>query len=723
MARTARRRTTWIAHLGLPLALAVTALLLARAPEARPARWAPRGLGIALLGNGRLLAAEDAEGTVVELFWPHPGLRPRLASRHAWFRRPEGPPPGAGLFAGLEVRGRRRWLRDAPEVVPIAVPGSVVVGTQFRFADGIVVRQRSLVPPQQEALVRDYLVRGPPELLQGAMLVWHMPLSLGAGPSGDQARYDAARGVIVQVADTSLSEAAALASSTAPVSVSLAQERQEETVSEDRRSPTFRPVVKSGGEIETVIRWPLVASGVPGEGAVLQVCLALGEADAVAQEALATARSPFETHQAEADAWWEAWLKGCELERGPRRRESATPDSGFGRGMWSRRLPSARDAEQSNHRRAGTETPPYDDSIARLASTPALDLALPLDPLSRRSLIVLKMLSDRETGAIVAGAREYWAYCWPRDAVFCAAALDVAGKHAEAERLYRFLARVQRPDGGWEARYWADGQPVRDGRLPQLDAPGLVAWGLWLHSALAPGGAGFARGAYPVARRAAEVILATLDPAMGLPGPGLDANEAGPAAFTASNAAACYAGLRAAARLAEASGRAAEAGRYRAGAERIRAGMERFLWSAERGRFLRAVRPESAGLDPFMFWLAWPSGMFAPDEARVTATAGALRASRRLPSGWYRGLVRSVGSEPWLHQNGLIAAYLFAAGRREEADALASLLGRAATPFGTLPERVDARTLRPTSTTPLAWAHAMQLLLTWQRAGGRLPLP
>ena len=110
-------------------------------------RWAARGLGIAALGNGRLLAAEDAEGTLVELFWPHPGLRHRIPNEYAWLRRPEGPPPGAGIFAGLDVRGRVRWLRDASEVVPLADLDSVAAGTEFRFADGIVVTP-SHNPPQ-----------------------------------------------------------------------------------------------------------------------------------------------------------------------------------------------------------------------------------------------------------------------------------------------------------------------------------------------------------------------------------------------------------------------------------------------------------------------------------------------------------------------------------------------------------------------------------------------
>ena len=37
-------------------------------------------------------------------------------------------------------------------------------------------------------------------------------------------------------------------------------------------------------------------------------------------------------------------------------------------------------------------------------------------------------------------------------------------------------------------------------------------------------------------------------------------------------------------------------------------------------------------------------------------------------------------------------------------------LRRAATPLGLLPERVDAETGLPTSTTPLAWSHAFAIL-------------
>jgi hypothetical protein len=49
-------------------------------------------------------------------------------------------------------------------------------------------------------------------------------------------------------------------------------------------------------------------------------------------------------------------------------------------------------------------------------------------------------------------------------------------------------------------------------------------------------------------------------------------------------------------------------------------------------------------------------------------------------------------------------------GERRAADRLLAELHRAETPAGTLPERVDATTGMPTSTTPLAWSHAFAIL-------------
>src|SRR5918992_2695466 len=51
-----------------------------------------------------------------------------------------------------------------------------------------------------------------------------------------------------------------------------------------------------------------------------------------------------------------------------------------------------------------------------------------------RSLLVLRALTDRRSGAVAAGARDGWAYVWPRDAGAVAIAFAAAGYRSEASR-------------------------------------------------------------------------------------------------------------------------------------------------------------------------------------------------------------------------------------------------------------------------------------------------
>ena len=93
------------------------------------------------------------------------------------------------------------------------------------------------------------------------------------------------------------------------------------------------------------------------------------------------------------------------------------------------------------------------------------------DALYERSLLVLHALTDRHSGAVAAGARDGWAYVWPRDAATAALALNAAGYRGEARRAVRFLLGL---DLGAAARFYGNGEPV-PGRGPQGDAAGWVA--------------------------------------------------------------------------------------------------------------------------------------------------------------------------------------------------------------------------------------------------------
>ena len=293
----------------------------------------------------------------------------------------------------------------------------------------------------------------------------------------------------------------------------------------------------------------------------------------------------------------------------------------------------------------------------------------------RRSLLVLRALVDRH-GAALAGARPGWAYVWPRDASAVAIALASAGYRAEARRIARFLLGL---DLGAAARFYRDGKPV-EGRGAQGDAAGWVT----------------------AAARAAGIA------------PDSDAD---PGTRSVRDRADYQEG---------------ESGDYLGNAIASRASLGAF--ETRRG-LIRAAGDPGSGLDSAAAWAVRPFARPAlyPAVRRTLLNLIAERGTRFgiVPSAGWHG-----GDDPWTAPTAWCAWSLAALWRidrraarpgeamieRRAALSLLADLRRDATPLGLLPERVDASTGAPTSTTPLAWSHAFAILAIhtlWPgRAGG-----
>jgi hypothetical protein len=277
-----------------------------------------------------------------------------------------------------------------------------------------------------------------------------------------------------------------------------------------------------------------------------------------------------------------------------------------------------------------------------------------------RSLLVLRALTDRRTGAVVAGARDGWAYVWPRDASAVALALASAGYREEARRVTRFLLRI---DLGSAARFHGDGTPV-EGRPAQGDAAGWIA-----------------------AAAKATGLLPLRQPSGGWKG------------------------------RADYQERSGESGDYLANA--IASGVPtariRSLFATPRG-LERQAREPASGLDSAAAWAVRPF----PRPALFPLVRRSLRQLLAHRSRF--GIVPSEdwpGSDPWTAPTASAAWSLAALHERRPALRLMGDLRRAATPAGLLPERVDARTGLPHSTTPLAWSHAFAILTLRQLWPGR----
>jgi glucoamylase len=321
--------------------------------------------------------------------------------------------------------------------------------------------------------------------------------------------------------------------------------------------------------------------------------------------------------------------------------------------------------------------------VVRRASEPGeietdrrwLKRARPLNPgapqwaqaMYRRSLLVLRALTDRRTGAVVAGARDGWAYVWPRDAATVAMAFASAGYKAEARHVARFLTGL---DLSVAARFDGTGEPVA-GRAAQGDAAG------WVAAAARVAGLGSRRVSAFGSPQTASERWRWRDRA--------DYQEGDAGDYL---------------------GNAIAGGAYLSAFE-ARAGL------------VRVAGDPASGLDSAAAWAVrpFPRPAFYPAVRRTLFNLVAARETRFgiVPSQNWRG-----GGDPWTAPTGWTAWALATLARHERGQharrdrrtalRLLADLRRAATPLGLLPERVDVRTGLPTSTTPLAWSHAFAIL-------------
>lgn len=298
-----------------------------------------------------------------------------------------------------------------------------------------------------------------------------------------------------------------------------------------------------------------------------------------------------------------------------------------------------------------------------------------------RSLLALRALTDSQTGAVAAGARDGWAYVWPRDAGTAAIAYAEAGYRKEAVLVTRFLLGAGLEQA---ARFHGDGSPV-PGRAAQGDAIGWTA------------AAAEAAGLIGSAKHAARILGSSY------PVPWRDRadyQEGEPGNYL---------------------GNAIASGAWPV--ERARASRKGQARAGPRGfdtpqRLVRRAGDPDSGLDAAAAWAVRPFSTPALYPA-VRRTLNALVADGTA-YGITPGSAWHGGDDPWTAPTAW-TAWAFAAlaasrsspdpaADRRQALALLADLRRAARPSGALPERVDVRTGVPASTTPLTWTHAYALL-------------
>jgi GH15 family glucan-1,4-alpha-glucosidase len=328
--------------------------------------------------------------------------------------------------------------------------------------------------------------------------------------------------------------------------------------------------------------------------------------------------------------------------------------------------------------------------------------------LATRALLDLR-LSVQPDGAVVAGFHHGWDYAWPRDSSWVAVALADTGHAADALSILRFLQRMQKPDGTWEARYRPDGSgPVIDGRAAELDAVGWLPWAVWSWAATQQLTTGSPARAeldqlWPMVTKAADAAIRSLT-ADSLPAPAMDYWEDKPIEQTLGTAAPLLVGLRAAADLAATVGSNTDAARWTAGALRLSTAITTAFGRTGYQRTPAA----SFGADAAVIFLAPPFA--SPSEAVLRAASKAQGELTESNGGLRPGTAwHGAVGVAWTPETAMFALFDAATGQNAAAQRLLSWLAAHRTSLGELPEQVNADG-KPVSVAPLAWTDAIVLL-------------
>lgn len=372
-----------------------------------------------------------------------------------------------------------------------------------------------------------------------------------------------------------------------------------------------------------------------------------------------------------------------------------------------------------------------------------------IDELYKRSLLVFALMRNKRTGALLAAPEidesftrcGRYAYCWGRDAAFITGALDACGLSEEAEAFYRWAATVQDENGGWQQRYYTDGNLAPSWGL-QIDEGASVIWGILQHYK-AVGKKDFLREMWPAVKKGVEFLLGYMDAETGLPWLSFDLWEERLGEHAYSSAAVCV-GIEAGAEIAELLGESAVfSDSWRESALKLRGAIMKNFWKPEWNRFVRSVRVKLNGwgeehtdakvwlklnelaltrdyslldgiIDVSLLGLSVPFGIYAPDDPHMKSTAEAVE--NQLTVEKTGGLMRYeydsyIGGNPWILTTLWAALYHIGTGACAKAREYLDWAVKGATEQGFLPEQIGRETGNPAWVIPLTWSHAMFVLV------------
>ncbi|HET9173681.1 MAG TPA: glycoside hydrolase family 15 protein [Candidatus Saccharimonadales bacterium] len=373
---------------------------------------------------------------------------------------------------------------------------------------------------------------------------------------------------------------------------------------------------------------------------------------------------------------------------------------------------------------------------------PCLDRAHALPEQERvalfKSLLVIKAHCDERGSVLASGdssiynyGRDYYCYCWPRDAAYAVWPLIRLGFFEEARRFFAFARDTMHPDGYLMHKYQPDRaigstwHPLVHGKHSELaiqedETAGVVFMINEYYEA--SNDKQFVENLFHTfIEPCANFMAKFIDDATGLPHASYDLWEQ---VFLTTTYSTCVtiAGLEAAAKLAEAFDHPEAELRWQKAADGIRSHLDG-LYDTESGYFRRGQLYQSD--EPTVYNdLVDISSLYGPfmyaqlplenEYLRSTATEverqllnkGPIGGVIRYPGDDYFLEKTQYGGNPWIVCSLWLAQYYLACGRENDAQTLLNWALERRLNSGILSEQFDPENGAPLGVAPLVWSHA-----------------
>jgi len=358
-------------------------------------------------------------------------------------------------------------------------------------------------------------------------------------------------------------------------------------------------------------------------------------------------------------------------------------------------------------------------------------------PLTHKSLLIIKAHCDARGSVLASGdssifnfGRDYYCYCWPRDAAYAIWPLIRIGLYDEAKRFFEFARDTMHRDGYLMHKYQPDRaigstwHPLVHGRNKELaiqeDETAGVLFMIGEYYKYSHDKDMVMNFYHTFIKPCAAFIANFFDAATDLPHASYDLWEE---KFLTSTYTACVviAGLEASAEMATVVEHPDDAVVWQRAADRIRSNLDKFYHPD--GYYRKGFLLQSDGslqyddtLDISSFFGLFMFAQTDMDDPKLLSTLKHIE-NRLLNSTPIGGVIRyendnyflakhQYKGNPWVVCTLWLAQYYKAAGRTDEAGKLMEWARARAYPSGALSEQFDPDTGLSMGVTPLVWSHS-----------------